>query len=368
MTAAQWLEVALSYSLQVFLVVLVGCWLERRMRNSSDRCFVWNACFAVILFLGLWSILMPRFRIVQPWSYLDPHDLLQIGRVQGAIGRVLMFVWGIGAVIALVRWIMRAIWLRTTLSRCQQIEPKRVCELVEGFGHNLPSQQTPAIYISNDNYGPCCWQLHRPTILLPAFILEGSVADLRHVLAHELEHLRTNHPFHLFLQQLAEVVCWFHPAIWKAVSRASLAREYACDDAAVNEGQTTAAYLRTLLRIAERQCNGSHIAQSVGFSYSKSEIVARAQRLANCSNDSHIERAHGPVGATSIVVAVGIMALIVSQIWIPSDVMSSTRSKWSPWPTWTAKVGHLVGLHLRDYEQFDRRVQPYELMHDEGPH
>jgi beta-lactamase regulating signal transducer with metallopeptidase domain len=365
MTATQCLEVVLSYSLQVLIVVLVGCWLERRIRNPSDRCLVWNCCFVVILLLGLSSVLMPRFRIIQLSSYLDPHDLLTISAMQGTIGRLVLVVWGIGAAAATIKWVARASWLRRTLARCRHMEPDRVRTLIEELGWRETAQQLPTIYISDDNYGPCCWQLHRPTILLPAFILEASARDLRHVLAHELEHLRTNHPLHLFLQQLAEVVCWFHPAIWKAVSRASLAREYACDDAAVDEGQTTAAYLRTLLSIAERQCNGSRLAQSVGFSYSKSEIVMRAQRLANCSHDGNVKRSHRRIGTAPIVMVLFTTALIVSQIWIPSDAMSSSRSKWSPWPTWTAKAGHLVGLDLRDYEWFDRRVQPYELMHDE---
>jgi hypothetical protein len=74
------------------------------------------------------------------------------------------------------------------------------------------------------------------------------------------------------------------------------------------------------------------------------------------------------MGIASILVLLGATTLIVSQTWIPIDAMSSSRSKWSPWPTWSAKVGHLVGIHLRDFEEFDRRVQPFELMYDhQGP-
>ena len=367
MTATQWLEAISSYALQVFLVVLIGFWLERRINDPSDRCFLWNSCFVVILLLGLCSLLLPRFRIVQPWSYLDPYERLTISAMQGVIGRLLLVIWGLGAAIATIKWVMRAIWLRRTLGRCRQMEPSRVRALVEGFARNVPSRQVPTIFISDENYGPCCWQLHRPTILLPAFILEGSAEDLRHVLAHELEHLRTNHPLHLFVQQLVEVFCWFHPAIGKAVSRASLAREFACDDAAVREGQTTAAYLRTLLRIAERQCNGGRFSQSVGFSYSKSEIVTRARRLANCLGEHNLNRSSRQMRKVSISLVLGLATLIVSQLWIPADAMSSARSKWSPWPTWSAKVGHLVGLQLRDYERFDRRRATVRVNLRRGP-
>jgi hypothetical protein len=55
------------------------------------------------------------------------------------------------------------------------------------------------------------------------------------------------------------------------------------------------------------------------------------------------------------------MTIAVSQVWLPTDPMASSRSAYSPWPTWTAEVFHLFGYKLRDYEQFDRRAQPYEL-------
>jgi hypothetical protein len=194
--------------------------------------------------------------------------------------------------------------------------------------------------------------------------MDGGHEDLRNVLVHELEHLQTKHPLQLFMQHVAQVLCWFHPAVWSASWRASLAREFCCDDVAAGGGANSAAYLRTLLHIAER-CEQNKNPSSFCFGRSQSEIVLRAQRLVKQA--SELKNMKHP-GALSKYAAVGIllsMTLVMSQFWLPSDPLASSRSKYSPWPTWTAQVCHSFGYELRDYEKFDRRAQPYELqLHD----
>ncbi len=100
---------------------------------------------------------------------------------------------------------------------------------------------------------------------------EQPLKNLRHVLLHEVEHLTTNHPFQLFWQHLVQVICWFHPAVWNAASRASLLREFTCDEVATNDGANSAAYLRTLLIIVER-CERTKNASIMTFGRTRSEI------------------------------------------------------------------------------------------------
>jgi len=60
------------------------------------------------------------------------------------------------------------------------------------------------------------------------------------------------HPLQLFMERLVTSAFWFHPAIWWASRQSALAREYACDDAAVSRQQETVSYLKALLAVAER--------------------------------------------------------------------------------------------------------------------
>ncbi len=367
MTATQWLEVLASYSLQVLIVIAVCKLLECAVARTSDRCAVWNVCFFSVLMLGCAALLLPRLHLVQPWSRLEPGTLLTISAVQAVIGRFLLAVWCIGASVSLIRWMTRGHFLRRTLRRCERLPAREVRRLLGLTNMGAKGRNLPAVLVSDEADGPFCWQLHQPTVVLPRYLLEGSRDDLRHVLLHELEHLKTNHPFQLFLQHLAQVACWFHPAVWNAGSWASLMREFTCDEAAAGHGADSAAYLRTLLHIAER-CEQKRNPSAIGFGRTPSEIVLRARRLVNLANGGQRNELRGWLGrkaATCILIGVTCLLFLM---WIPIDPLASSRSMWSPWPRWTAKSLHCFGCNLRDYEQYDRRIQIYEILRETTNH
>jgi bla regulator protein BlaR1 len=359
MTANQWLEVLTSFALQVLLVIAACKLLERAVARSSDRCAIWNVCFLSVLLLGCVALFLPRLHLIQPWSRLQPHTLLTVTAVHAVVGKIVLAVWCIGATVSLVRWIERGFKLNRTLRRCERLSKHEVQTLL-GTTKTTWDGKTLAVLVSDDADGPFCWQFHQPTIVLPRFLLEGSRDDLRHVLLHELEHLETNHPLQLFVQHLAQVVCWFHPAVWNAAQSASLVREFTCDEAAAAYGADSAAYLRTLLRIAER-FEQKQNSSAIGFVRSPSEIVLRARRLVELATNSQQAVGRLKIGrklATAIVLTI---VGLVSLLSIPSDPLASSRSNWSPWPKWTAKSLHCFGYTLRDYEEFDRHTQVFEL-------
>jgi hypothetical protein len=51
-------------------------------------------------------------------------------------------------------------------------------------------------------------------------------------------------------------------------------------------------------------------------------------------------------------------------VWMPVDVLASPRATWSPWPKWTAGVLHDLGIPVRDFEPYDRRIVLQELLED----
>lgn len=328
MTATQWLEVVLSYSLQVLAVVAVCKLLEVSIAKTSDRCALWSNCFLCILFLGCIGVVFPRLHLIQPWSQLEPHTLLTVSGAQNVVGRLLLAIWCIGMSVTLLRWVVRARNLRRTLRDCERMELHEAQQLLGDANIDDVGQRVPAILISDGTHGPFCWQVHRPTIVLPRFLLEGSRTDLRHVLLHELKHLTTEHPLQLFWQHLVQVTCWFHPAVWSAASRASLMREFTCDEAATSDGANSAAYLRTLLQIVER-CERSQNPSAIAFGRTQSEIVLRARRLVEISQGARHKAVRVTLGskaATGILVA---FTLLLSLIWIPTDPLASPRSAWS---------------------------------------
>jgi len=361
MTAAQWLEVLVSYSVQVLIVIAACRLIERSIPRTQDRCAIWNTCFFSMLILGCSAVLLPRLHLLQPWSRLQPHALLSVSTAQAVIGEMLLAVWCIGASVSLVQWMTRGYYLRRTLRQCERLSDVEVQRLLGLTQTEAADETLPVLLISNDSDGPFCWQLHQPTVVLPRFLLDGNQDDLRHVLVHELEHLKTNHPFQLFMQHLVQVVCWFHPAVWNAGCWASLVREFSCDEAAAAQGANSAAYLRTLLHIAER-CEQKKNASAIAFGRTPSEIALRARRLVEMSKGTNQTERRGRLGKRGATCLLAVLTCLLCLVWIPTDPLASTRSVWSPWPKWTANTLHCFGINLRDYEQYDRRTQAYEIM------
>lgn len=366
MTATQWLEMLLSFSLQVFVVTLASSALERWLVRPSDRCSIWSTCFVSILVLGGAGLLLPRLHLLRPWVFAEPETLIAAAAVERRIAEALVSVWCIGATFALAKWMLRGVLLRHSVKHCEQLPPEQIRELL-GSGRRLRSEdELPTVLISDHANGPYCFQLHQATIVVPRLLLEGTRDDLRNVLFHELAHLQGNHPVQLFLQQLAHVICWFHPAVWRASARASLMREYSCDDAVVDEGVKCAAYLRTLLRIAERNERLSQQG-AIAFGRTPTELMLRAKRLVELAHGKQTVgrgmRLLGKPAAVAILLAV---TCLMTQVSIPSDPMSSSRTAWSTWPTWSAQCLHCFGVTVRDYEVFDRRIRPYEQVFDGG--
>lgn len=358
MTATQWLEVLASFSLQVLVVVSICRFITRAVKRSSDHSAIWTTCFFCIVLLAAGGLMLPRLHLVQPWALLEPQTLLTVGTTQGIIGRLLLAVWCIGAAASLIIWILRAYSVRRLLARCEVLSERKARLLFRNA--RLDERKRPRILVSDEVQSPFCLQLHEPTVVLPHFVLNGNIDDLRHMLMHELEHIKTNHPFHLFLQNVAQVICWFHPLIWNAARQASMAREFSCDDAATAHGTNSAAYLRTLLLIAERAEQRKKIA-GIAFGRSPSELVLRAQRLVRAARGGQVQPRFVLPGRKSAMIILFCAASLMTLVTVPLDPLASSRSVWSPWPKWTAETVHCFGYVLRDYEPFDARVQLYEL-------
>ena len=114
---------------------------------------------------------------------------------------------------------------------------REVDQLAERMG--LPQGSLPEVRISHSIAGPLLIGLSRnPVILLPAHLLPPpdtalSPEELRLVLAHEMAHLRRFDPLLGLIPALASALLFFHPLVRLASREFDIARESACDAAAL---------------------------------------------------------------------------------------------------------------------------------------
>ena len=361
MSPGQFLEILISLSLQAAIVVLLSSWACRIARTPSLQCRLWNLCHLVLLGLTAAALLLPHPRILRPWRLASTETVGRVASAESVIGRVAFWIWAAGAACSLT--ILMYQWIRAArfLKSCRDVDwpTNQVAELLVDDSRSDNRKPRPRVLVSSEIGSPFCCQWHQPYLVLPEFLEDSSTDALRFVARHELEHLRGGHPLHLFLQRLVETLFWFHPLVRWASREMAIAREFACDDAAVSSRQDVIVYLKMLLAIAER----GQIRESEGallfFGRSASIVARRGRRLVEQLEQGRPAPSPRARIASQAMLALALLVSVAA--WAPCDVLASGRMLWSPWPTWSAGVLHSFEIPARDYEPFESRTRLYEL-------
>lgn len=149
------------------------------------------------------------------------------------------------------------------------------CLKEAGVKRNIPVYSS--MYISS----PMAAGLFFPCILIPvSMISELTEKEIRFIFLHELLHYKNKDLFTGKFMALAQIVYWFHPIVWIALSEMQNDREMACDSAVLSliEPESYLDYGHTLINFAERLSQFSYSATGIGGS--KKEIKKRILNIA----------------------------------------------------------------------------------------
>jgi beta-lactamase regulating signal transducer with metallopeptidase domain len=360
MNSGQFLELLISLSIQAAIVVLLTSLACRLARSPAVHCQLWNLCYVLLLTLTGAALLLPHVRLLRPWRAVAVGTVERLAVIESSLGQLALWTWGIGALASLSiliwEWTKAARFLRS----CRPVRwtPAEFAAVL-GERAGKGDEARPNVLVSSEIGSPFCCQWHEPYLVLPEFLERDAEGDLRLIVRHELAHLRGGHPLHLFLQRVVETLFWFHPLVRWASRQMALAREFACDDAAVSSRQDVIAYLKMLLAIAER----GQVRESEGallfFGRSASVVARRGHRLVEQLETGRPACTRGGrLAAVSVVVVASILSVLA---WAPCDVLASGRTLWSPWPRWSADVLRSFEVPARDFEPFERRTRLHEL-------
>jgi bla regulator protein BlaR1 len=360
MSGLDWLEILLSAAVQCAVVVAVACRVDRAATDPRTKTRVWTVAFFGQLGLLIAAFALPRWTWLNPWLGLPDALVPPLVGALSVLGWALLVLWSAGVATLSVRWMWQSLQLQRLLRTCPPVPANEMGKLAALATPELlrPQGRAVAFRISPAQLGPFCYQLHRPFVCLPESLLRGESRELQHVLLHELTHLTTQHPVQLFVQRVAQCAFWWLPAAWTAGRRASLAREFVCDDAAIENGASPARYLRILLEFVARP--GTLNGAALAVARSRSDLRIRALRLADPARPRHFQRRRARLAPMIVAVA----AVLASQIWIPSDPLAPAGPGYSPWPTWSATVLRELGVHAADFGDFHGRQQVHEVLED----
>jgi hypothetical protein len=172
-----------------------------------------------------------------------------------------------------------------------------------------------------------------PAVILPERLLETlTPIQLRHILAHELTHIRLRHGVSGFAQRLAGLLFWAHPLVRALCAALSAAREEICDNVA-SQDDGAACYARTLLAVAEQiRCAPINLASGLLFLGPGTSLEDRIAGLLDPRRIKQVQLSPSKIWAVTgalVVTILGAAAFRVKSVDRqdqPNPVMTASRS------------------------------------------
>jgi bla regulator protein blaR1 len=223
-------------------------------------------------------------------------------------------VWSTGVVIFFTLLSVQMIRLRRWHDQQNEREiPSWFHELLVETSQKIGVRRLPAIVFHDKAKTPAVYGLFRPVMLLPAhYFNQLSREEARHVVLHELAHLKRGdlwlHGFSLFMQ----IVYWFNPLMVWARQQLKHVREICCDlTVAGILKEKTSEYRKTLLNTA-RGLLTERVEPGLGLMGVFEEPFRLVTRL------EWLEK--GPWNNRSLYIAASVAAfIIVASLILPMD-------------------------------------------------
>src|SRR5258708_1469417 len=104
-------------------------------------------------------------------------------------------------------------------------------------------------YVSDTLSSPVTFGFLRPSILLPARVVELPAALREAIACHELMHVQRHDWLFVLAEEIVRGALWFHPAVWFVLSQVQLAREQVVDQEVVRLTLDRERYLDALVAV-----------------------------------------------------------------------------------------------------------------------
>ena len=226
-----------------------------------------------LLHLALWTLVLIRFilppDLSQPaslrmlveslkplqtehWSFDTVHD--QVGASYSSAAeraanathqdmlplwkRAMLLLWVSSVFGFSVIFIFRRFWWRTQARCAQSIDDKSLTVQLAELQAHYKVRRNVRLKFSATSQSPFTIGLLRPVIVIPiALIRDGARTTIKAALAHEMAHIKRYDDLRILMQNIIQIIFFFHPAIWLTNHFIYSARECVCDSMAIAAGK-----------------------------------------------------------------------------------------------------------------------------------
>jgi len=365
------------------------CRLLRRMPPAA-KCWLWRLAYLKLFVALVWATPIalpllpahaPHAESAGPGSAMSSeapssilpeggrHDLRTASRQGVATGfrANSKHPFPTAASWLLAAWLLAASWhgrrvlrtwhgVRHVLAGSRPARDRHLTTKLALLSRDLGLRRAPSLRTSDAIGGPSLLGVIRPAIVLPTSLVHAcGPAELRLALTHELAHLRRRDLLWNWLPTLAEVLFFFHPAVWLARRQWLFAQELACDEMAARVSRSTAAEMgRLLLQIASYgRCERSTSLLTAEVSTSFSQI---RRRLIAMKSSSPLHRKRKMLVAALVCLLVGVGGLVPWRVTARESRGAEASSRTDPTGerTSSSPAAHVSDRPQRPMERYQR--------------
>ncbi len=218
-----------------------------------------------------------------------------------------VFVWMSGILVLSIR--LAGGWLvaRRMATRAVRPAAAHIQAVAAALADRLALGRVVDVFESSTVAVPVVVGWLRPAVIFPVAALAGlSPAQIEALLAHELAHVRRHDYLINLLQSFAEVVLFYHPAVWWLSSRVRAERELCCDDLAVGVCDRLV-YATALTDLAAMR------SPSVALAATGGDLLARVRRILGREEPSMSSKGRWiPAVVVAAVMVAAVPALLAS--------------------------------------------------------
>lgn len=250
------------------VVLVVTGLLARTLRDRSAavRHLLWSVALASLVMLPLLSAGLPVWRVAvlpvesvaSPAVAAPPAEGIPWGRI-GVLG------WLAGAALVIAVTTIGRIRLAWMARGSKTLDDGPWPILANRIAGEIGVGRRVRLRMVQRRVMPMVCGVLRPVVLLPASAESWSGTLRRHVLLHELIHVKRHDCLVQIVSRLALAIHWFNPLAWLAARHLRLERERACDDHVLECGADPCDYAEDLVGMARRLQPSAPAALALGM-------------------------------------------------------------------------------------------------------
>ncbi len=182
--------------------------------------------------------------VTEPLAIRKTPISTQAGAVVGSISWIELVTWQsmvfclwlAGVLVFAAIFVKRYFHYRRIAATATEVSDAEILELLAWWRRTLQIRRRVRLVYSEDCLSPFTIGIWRPVIYVPHLLLKSPLATVESVVAHELAHVRNWDDLWIKLQNIVQLIYFFHPLVWLTNSQLNRIREQICDELVLSNG------------------------------------------------------------------------------------------------------------------------------------